>query len=265
MIRLTQCKDLLAITALFICSIPLVFSTELSLDERYPNVRTISSSEFNRQFGEVLIVDVRSPFEFSVLHITNSINIPIANKGFIPELKELRATDKRAIVMYCNGGSCEKSYQAVSKAQAYNIKNVYAYNLGILSWAREFPQRTTFLGESGFSFDQLISAKKFAYHNLSYQMFVAKIHFEAWVIDIREPFQRELTPFNFKTIQTPANNFNSIFKRIKGKPRPLLIFDAAGEQVRWLQYMLEAEGIKNYYFLRGGVKSNINKIIQNNK
>gem|GEM_PF-7131287 len=79
MIRLTQCKDLLVITALFICSISLVFSTELSLDERYLNVQILSSAEFNKQVGEILIIDARSSFEFSVLHINNSINIPIAN------------------------------------------------------------------------------------------------------------------------------------------------------------------------------------------
>ncbi|MDX1803386.1 MAG: glycerol-3-phosphate 1-O-acyltransferase, partial [Alcanivorax sp.] len=42
----------------------------------------------------------------------------------------------------------------------------------------------------------------------------------------------------------------------------LLIYDAVGKQVRWLQYMLEAEGVKDYYFMQGGAKSFYEKVIE---
>ena len=35
--------------------------------------------------------------------------------------------------------------------------------------------------------------------------------------------------------------------------KQLLIFDAVGKQVRWLQYHLEANGYNNYSFMEKGV------------
>jgi len=32
----------------------------------------------------------------------------------------------------------------------------------------------------------------------------------------------------------------------------LFIYDEVGQQVRWFQYALEKEGIKNYYFMEKG-------------
>ncbi|MFX1517887.1 MAG: sulfurtransferase, partial [Promethearchaeota archaeon] len=37
--------------------------------------------------------------------------------------------------------------------------------------------------------------------------------------------------------------------------KTLLIYDAAGKQVRWLQYYLEDKGLKSYYFMAGGINA----------
>ena len=39
------------------------------------------------------------------------------------------------------------------------------------------------------------------------------------------------------------------------KDKQLLILDAVGKQVEWLQYHLEAKGYSNYLFLEKGVLS----------
>ena len=36
--------------------------------------------------------------------------------------------------------------------------------------------------------------------------------------------------------------------------KTLLIYDEAGQQVRWLQYYLESEKVAAYYFMAGGAK-----------
>ena len=34
-----------------------------------------------------------------------------------------------------------------------------------------------------------------------------------------------------------------------------MVYDEAGNQVRWLQYYLESKGITKYYFMEGGAKN----------
>jgi len=40
----------------------------------------------------------------------------------------------------------------------------------------------------------------------------------------------------------------------------LMIYDAAGKQVRWLQYYLEDKGLKSYYFMAGGINAYYNEM-----
>ena len=43
-------------------------------------------------------------------------------------------------------------------------------------------------------------------------------------------------------------------KKAVAENRTLYIYDEAGKQVRWLQYTLERNNIKNYFFMNKGVK-----------
>lgn len=36
--------------------------------------------------------------------------------------------------------------------------------------------------------------------------------------------------------------------------KTLLVYDKVGKQVRWFQYYLEQQGLKDYYFLAGGAE-----------
>ena len=47
---------------------------------------------------------------------------------------------------------------------------------------------------------------------------------------------------------------NAYIKQAKEENRALFIYDEVGKQVRWLQYALEKENIKNYYFMATGAK-----------
>lgn len=228
---------------------------QFPLRSHFSSVITISHQELAKRFDDMLIIDVRSAYEFQVLHINNAINVPITNLGFIPTLKVLRANDNREIVFYCNGTTCEKSYIANSKAQQNNIQNIFTFDLGILAWSQKHPDKATFFGDSPLAVNKLISTKKFDMHNLSPKEFVNKIDNNALVIDIREPFQRDITILGQESILVPLNNFHRILATMQKKNATLLIYDAVGKQVKWLQYLLEKQGIKNYYFMKGGVRA----------
>ena len=61
--------------------------------------------------------------------------------------------------------------------------------------------------------------------------------------------------FPFKENRAELADMNSIrqyVKEAKASGKTLLVYDKVGKQVRWFQYFLEREGVKNYYFMKGG-------------
>ncbi len=230
-------------------------SPQFPLRHIFTNLEFITSEELFHEYNKNLIVDVRSTFEYEVLHIKDAINIPISSMDFIPTLKNLTDADKRAVVFYCNGIDCKKSYSAAIKARTYDFLNVKVYDSGILEWARKYPNMSVLLGKSMSSTEELISDSKFLVHNISPAEFMQKIKLNVWILDIREPFQRDIKILENITYVSSLDKFNTLLRRARNDNVKLLIYDAVGRQVRWIQYLLEKEQFKEYYFLKGGVKN----------
>ncbi len=234
-----------------------VDETIFPLRSTYSSVATISHQKLIDKINDTLIIDVRSAYEFSVLHINNAVNVPITNLGFIPTLEILRANDTRPIVFYCNGITCRKSYKASIMAQENGIENVRTFDLGMLNWAKLYPEKSAFFNLSPLNKNHLITPEKFRQHLLLPRDFISKITPDNLVLDIREPFQRDELILKKNSTSTPLNKFHYSLKLIKENKSTVLIYDAVGKQVRWLQYLLEKHNIENYYFMQGGVKGYI--------
>jgi len=43
-----------------------------------------------------------------------------------------------------------------------------------------------------------------------------------------------------------------VVAKAKKEKKTLLIYDATGKQVRWLMYLIEDLGFKDYWFMKGG-------------
>jgi len=232
----------------------IVDDTIFPLRDIYKSVETISHQKLVIKINESIIIDVRSEYEFDVLHISNAINVPITNLGFIPTLNEIRADDERDIIFYCNGITCKKSYLASVEAKEYGINNIYTFDLGVLNWAKLHPEKSVFFNHSPLDVNLLIKPEKFRQHLLLPKDFIKKIKPNSLLIDIREPFQQEQFIFEEISISAPLNKFHNALILIKNNKSTLLIYDAVGKQIRWLQYLLEKHNIENYYFMQGGVK-----------
>lgn len=225
------------------------------LRAKYPNVKYISTEELNKEYAQAIIVDVRSTLEFDVIHIAKAVHIPVAQATFVREIIELRGKNRAVpIIMYCNGHTCEKSYEAVEQAAGAGLTNTLAYDSGIHDWVAHYPNKTTLLGETPAARSKLISADILKKHKIKYAEFAKKASDpEAIVIDVREPFQRKEIPDLPRLRNIPSDRLVQLLagKEIKGKT--LLITDAVGKQVEWIQYYLEKYGFKNYFFLENGV------------
>ena len=223
----------------------------------YPKVEVYETSQLNTSFNDVIVVDVRSSFEFNTLHINNAINIPLNSRKFVKRVKQLQSGGKQ-IIFYCNGHSCYKSYKAATKARKARIPNVFAYDSGIFDWANAHPEKATLLGKTPVNTNRLLGKQDLKKYMLDPVDFSAKIDDQSIILDIRDSVQRgllELFPYRQKNI--PMENLkelNDFLNAVKKSGKTLLVYDEAGKQVRWLQYYLENKGISEYFFMAGGVK-----------
>lgn len=251
----------------FIISISIILTTTCSfvtpslagegypLRNIFPAINTISTEILHDKYDDVVIVDVRSKLEYDVIHISKALHIPVADRTFIRDLeKAVGKEGKMPTVFYCNGHSCAKAYEAAELAMEWKFKKIFAYDSGVGDWVASFPEKTTLLGTSPAPVNKLLSPDALAKRKISSKEFKKRsLGRRAVVIDIREPFQRKLVP-SFRNLRNiPSDQLLRFLERGEFKGKELLIFDAVGKQVEWLQYYLEKFGYSNYYFLKDGV------------
>jgi rhodanese-related sulfurtransferase len=224
----------------------------------FPSVSVIELDELNRRFNEVTIVDVRSSYEYDTLRIKGALSIPLSSNTFVADMRKLRSSDPRPIVVYCNGKTCMKSYKAALKCAVNKIDNVHSYDAGIMDWARTYPKHAELLGKSPVNPGKLISKNEFKKHLLTPDAYGDKVASStAIVLDVRDRFQREaLSIFIGRERRAYLDDTRTLDRYIKKairENRVLLVHDAAGKQVRWLQYYLKDKGLKDYFFMQGGI------------
>jgi len=219
----------------------------------------IELEDLRKQQKDVVIVDTRSKFEYDTLKIKGAVNVPVALKTFDAEVQKLREKTGKTLVFYCNGHTCMKSYKAAKRAAKLGLKDVYAYDAGIFVWAKAYPDQAELLGKSPVDTRHILSKKQFKarlLHPDKFSEFATDDPSKVIVLDIRDKYQR--AGVGFFPIQerwTSLNKMDKVYRYIrkaKEKGKTLFIYDEVGKQVRWLQYALEKEGIKNYYFMDKG-------------
>jgi rhodanese-related sulfurtransferase len=229
---------------------------------KFPDVPYIELNELFTQKNDVIIVDVRSQYEFQTLRVKGAMNMPVANKSFESDIVKLRQSTNKRIAVYCNGHRCLKSYQAVKKAQEAGVDNIIAFDAGIFDWTKAYPNHAVLLGQSPVNPDNLIGKKSFQSRLLDPDLFsesIVRSRHKAIVIDVRDKFQRAGIGF-YPGLEKWASlddrrKLNRYIEMAKYQNKTLYIYDEVGSQVRWLQYALEKAGVKNYYFMEKGARA----------
>lgn len=256
----SQQKYLLSILFFVFVSSIAAADTEFPGRELYPEVPHVSIDQLAGRFKDVVIVDVRSSYEYKTLRIEGALNIPLASEDFVAQMRTLRKNDPRQIVVYCNGKTCMKSYKAARKCINEEISDVLAYDAGVLDWAKKNPGKTVLLEVKLDDPNKLISKAQFKKHALTPDAFGERMaSTEDIVLDVRDRFQREgLSIFvgrEFRVYLDDTKKLDRYIKKAMKEKKGLLIYDAAGKQVRWLQYYLENKGLKDYFFMDGGIRA----------
>ena len=245
----------LALVSLFISTSSQAISGPFPHREKFKDVPVIESQDLENKLSSVNVVDVRSKYEFKTLHIKGAVNIPLSRVDFAAAVSELIRSNKKPVVFYCNGGTCKKSYKAVKAALKGGVQGTTAYDAGIYTWAQTYPQHSVLLGKNPMHADDFIDNKNYKSRIIGANKFETMMGANAIVLDIRDRIQRDLQLFPFKEHRAELDDVTAIRNYVqmaKRSRKTLLVYDKVGKQVRWFQYYLEKEGVRNYYFMKGG-------------
>lgn len=227
----------------------------------FPAVPVISMDDLYNKMDKVIIVDVRSKYEYDTINIVKALNIPVLEPNFLDRMRQLRKENPdTTIVAYCNGKTCKKSYEAVQKCRNAQIHNVIAYDQGIFDWVKKYPKTAQLLGKSPVDLHRLISKADVQKHMISVERFDSlAARKDVIVLDIREPLQREGVSL-FPGIDKEADMddktaLDAYISDAMHNNKTLLVYDGVGKQVEWLMYYLEDKGFSQYAFMKGGARA----------
>jgi len=224
---------------------------------RFPDVTIMTTEELSKRFNEVLVIDVRSKYEYDTLHVKDALIVPLGT-GFGDKILALRAKQNKPFVFYCNGKTCQKSYEAALLAAKARVDNVYAYDSGIFDWAKAQPDKTVLLGRSPIKPEDMIDKKSFKARLLEPKDFAARVSDKSVVLDVRDRVQRDTALFPFKEQRAQLDELkkiDTVIEDAKANKKTLLVYDQTGKQVEWFQYYLENKGVKDYFFMKGGAQA----------
>lgn len=223
-------------------------------------VKPITTEELFANLANSTVIDVRSTYEFQTLHIEGAQSVPLIDTDFDQQIQSLSEKSHQTLVFYCNGTTCDKSYQAAARALKVGVRPVRVFDAGILAWAQAYPTKTDLMGKPMVSSSQLISKADFESHLLSPRDFYEQVLADpnAIVLDIRDAAQRAgVSLFQMRDVHVPLDNARLAdwVKKANGEHKALYFIDETGHQVQWLQYFLQEAGTQKYWFMKGGAKA----------
>jgi rhodanese-related sulfurtransferase len=225
----------------------------------YPELapKLIEINDLSKSINNYIIVDVRSPFEYSVMHIQGAINIPVDDSKFLARSQQTYAEGGKPLLFYCNGRTCEKTYVAGNKALKGGFTNFMAYDGGIGEWAKINPQQTILL-DKPLNPSALISPDKLEAHSLPYIDFMKRANAQptASIIDIRSASETDgISLFPGRDIRTgfDLKKLRKAITAAKEANQTVFAYDNSGFQVMALQYLFEEMELKDYYLMKGGM------------
>lgn len=227
----------------------------------FPEQDVIELDELYDNREAMIIIDTRTDFEYNVIHIKGSVHVNFEADDYIDQLKAIRAKDRRKMVFYCNGLTCTKAFRAHDAAIKGGIRNTATFDAGVFTWARTYPDEAVLMGKSPIDPDKLLTREALAQRMLDANNFSERVGDNSLVLDVRDESQREATrlyPLHQRNVTLDDPALADSIKAAAGEGKTVLIYDYTGQQVRWVQYLLESLGVSDYYFLQGGFRGFMN-------
>jgi rhodanese-related sulfurtransferase len=102
--------------------------------EEVPGATTITAEEAKKLYDEgVVIIDVRNTRLYARRHIPGAHHLDL-NTAYNEDALAALASKDEAIVIYCSGVKCSRSYRASEQAVSWGYRNVRYFRGGIVDW-----------------------------------------------------------------------------------------------------------------------------------
>ena len=92
-----------------------------------------AASDFVSEHEDAVILDVRTPFEYEMSHITGSVNVDVQDASFEDKVAGLDP-NKKYIVHCAKNPSGGRSSRALESMQKLGFKNLYSLEGGFVAW-----------------------------------------------------------------------------------------------------------------------------------
>ncbi len=111
------------------------------IEETLPNVTGLFPWDLEEKLKEdpnIVLLDIREPYEYEVMHVKNSINIPrgvleaACDWGYEETVPEIASSRDREIIVICRSGN--RSVLAAYTMQLMGYNNVSSLKTGLAGW-----------------------------------------------------------------------------------------------------------------------------------
>jgi len=114
-----------------------MLASAAAFSAKIKNINTEKANELMEQRNgdqDFVILDVRTPGEFSEGHIENAVNLDFHADAFADELESL--DKKKTYLIYCRTGG--RSGNALKMMKEKGFKDVYNMEGGITDWSKSY-------------------------------------------------------------------------------------------------------------------------------
>lgn len=122
---------------LLVLFISLACNSKPPLNEQEKSaIHLVNPSEFKEKSTNQVIIDIRTPQEFSQGHIEGAININYFDSSFLNQIGQYDKS--KPVFLYCRSGN--RTSSAAAKIAKLGFEEVYDLQGGIMNWSRENQQ-----------------------------------------------------------------------------------------------------------------------------
>jgi rhodanese-related sulfurtransferase len=233
--------------------------------QNFDSLRAITSQEIVKNRDQLLIVDPRQFYEYRILHIKDSIHVPLSS---IQDslIKKLIALGKvNGIFFYADSPKSSIAHRATLKSLLLGHKNTFFFEKGIFNWACKPPElleRDNLLLDkiSGNPLFRMLKENK--NHSITLIDFQEKVEDQNYMLVGIRPIHKRKDPLvcfknqqvlSFDEIVLYIHTQNSFLSKY------LLIYDTDIHQCLLLHSYLKENGNIDFYFLKGGFLNSANQ------
>ena len=205
---------ILAVTAIMISS--------CSDSQNKSGISGLTASEFSDKINKTsspVIVDVRTPSEFSKGHIQNAVNIDISNGDFENQINKLSKSG--TVYVYCLSGSRTKA--AIRKMQSDGFTDIYELSGGLMKWnSANLPLTTNTSSKSAgmtlSQYTELLNTDKLVLVDFYAEWCVPCVEMKPFITEISEGMRDKVKVVRINTDDNPE-----LCKELKVDGLPYLV------------------------------------------